>query len=296
MFRQPLYRDALVVGWVVVMLAAGFVALDNNTTWSGHLEADRVAGFLKDLAEAFLWSFLVLLLLAWLRSKRWQRRGFPVARGPKAGQSEPPFTALPWTDRWIRDWRESGVRSGELPQNGALGHLPSVCRHGAPVDGDIPPGQPPVLRALGVSHFVVAPGADVSVTWCFDGAREVVVDGQLGHPACGEARVRIDRTRRVDIVGSNQFGTSPAATASIVAVAPHEAVLPAVAAPPAISLRTDVATSVAGGPSATQLLDRFWANRDDAHAGIPATPRLVGVPESVVHRLRRIRPEREELS
>src|SRR4051794_24152801 len=65
-FREPLRRDPLVVGWGVVMLVAAFVALSNNTTWSGHFEADRVAGFLKETAEAFLWSFLLLLLLAWL--------------------------------------------------------------------------------------------------------------------------------------------------------------------------------------------------------------------------------------
>src|SRR3954453_8466388 len=71
-FREPLRRDPLVVCWVLVMLVAAFVALSNNTTWTGHLEADRVAGFLKDLAEAFLWSFLLLLLLAWLRARGWR--------------------------------------------------------------------------------------------------------------------------------------------------------------------------------------------------------------------------------
>ncbi len=31
MFREPLHRDPLVVGWSLVMLLAGFVALSNNT-------------------------------------------------------------------------------------------------------------------------------------------------------------------------------------------------------------------------------------------------------------------------
>src|SRR5687768_11151204 len=75
MFREPLRRDPLVVGWVLVMLLAAFVALSNNTTWSGTLQADRIAGFLKDLAEAFLWSFLLLLLLAWLRARGWRDCG-----------------------------------------------------------------------------------------------------------------------------------------------------------------------------------------------------------------------------
>ncbi len=54
MFREPLLRDPLVVGWAAVMLLAGFVALSNNTEWSGSLQPELVAGFLKDIAEAFL--------------------------------------------------------------------------------------------------------------------------------------------------------------------------------------------------------------------------------------------------
>ncbi len=64
MFWEPLRRDPLVAGWALIVLAAGVVALNDNTEWSGRLEADRVAGFLTDLAEAFLWSFSLLLLLA----------------------------------------------------------------------------------------------------------------------------------------------------------------------------------------------------------------------------------------
>src|SRR4051794_41215498 len=103
MFREPLRRDPLVVGWALVMLLAAFVALSNNTTWSGSLEADRVAGFLKDLAEAFLWSFFLLLLLAWIRAKGWRWAGGsgPVRRSSGGGATERPDSSLPWTDRWI---------------------------------------------------------------------------------------------------------------------------------------------------------------------------------------------------
>src|SRR3954447_22832809 len=102
MFREPLRRDPLVVGWALVMLLAGFVALSNNTEWSGHLEANRVAGFLKDLAEAFLWSFFLLLLLAWLRARgwRWLDGDARPARGRPAHSAAPPESPLPWTDRW----------------------------------------------------------------------------------------------------------------------------------------------------------------------------------------------------
>ena len=77
MFRKPLRRDPLVVGWALLMLVISFMALNDNTTWSGHLEADRVAAFLRDLSAALLWSFLMLLLAAWLRSRSWPR---PAAR------------------------------------------------------------------------------------------------------------------------------------------------------------------------------------------------------------------------
>jgi hypothetical protein len=119
MFREPLRRDPLVVGWALVMAFAAFLALSNNTTWSGHLEADRVLGFLKDLADAFLWSFLVLLLLAWLRSRRW--RGNPSVSRPwgarprvAAKPASDPFQPYPWTDRWLRDWREADAKQATL--------------------------------------------------------------------------------------------------------------------------------------------------------------------------------------
>src|SRR3954452_10937565 len=93
------------------MLVAAFVALSNNTTWSGHLEADRVAGFLVDLAEAFLWSFFVLLLLAWLRARGWRATGGPnrkATRPQPRGTDDSPH--LPWTDRWLRDWRDEDAQ------------------------------------------------------------------------------------------------------------------------------------------------------------------------------------------
>ena len=115
-FREPLRRDPLVVGWALVMLVGAFVALSDNTTWSGHLEADRVAGFLKDLAEVFLWSFFVLLLLAWIRAKGWGGPA-PAARRPKTPQREP-FEPYPWTDRWLRDSREAEAQ-GRRPETAA---------------------------------------------------------------------------------------------------------------------------------------------------------------------------------
>jgi hypothetical protein len=294
-FREPLRRDPLVIGWVLVLLAAGFAVLSKHTTWSGHLEADRVVGFLKDFAEAFLWSFLLLLVLAWLRKKGWRNAVRPRTK------SRPPetFQPYPWTDRWLRDWREADARR----QTGRAAEqddgLPVTCRHGVPVDGSVRVEQAPVLRALSVSHAIVPPGGRVSVTWCFAHCRAVVVDGRGGYPACGEAPVRIDSTRRIEIVGQNRFGSTPVATAAVVAM--NVPRLPTVESPPPVVLRTDIAATLGAPTPITQRLDDFWATQDalrprldapPALVGVP--PRLSGVPGSLIDSLRRARrPEQE---
>jgi hypothetical protein len=240
-FREPLRRDPLIICWVLVLLAAGFAVLSKHTAWSGHLESDRVFGFLKDFAEAFLWSFLLLLVLAWLRAK-----GRRDASRPRAKRQAPgPVAPYPWTDRWLRDWREADARrkTGPVPADARDDGLPTTCRHGVPVDESVRVEEAPALRALSVSHWIVRPGGRVSVTWCFGHCRAVVVDGRGGYPPCGEAPVRIDHTRRIEIVGQNRYGSTPAATAAIVAMdVPH---LPTVESPPPVSLRTDVAATVA---------------------------------------------------
>jgi hypothetical protein len=285
-FREPLRRDPLVVGWALVMLVAAFVALSNNTTWSGHLEADRVAGFLKDLAEAFLWSFFVLLLLAWLRAKAWRNRGPRPYRPARPERFEP----YPWTDRWLRDWREAEAQRG--PDEPQPANLPVTCRHGVPVDAPIP-SQAPVLRALSVSHHVVRPGAGVSVTWCFEHAGDVVVDGVPGYPPCGETVARIDHTRRIEVVGRNHWGTTPVATADVVAMTVPQVHLPTVGAPPPVQLRTDVAATVGAAAPITSRLDDFWATQDGLRPRPAAPDRLVGVPTTLINGLRRTRGPRK---
>ena len=121
MFIRPLRRDPLVVGWALVMLFAVVVALSNNTTWSGHLEADRVEGFLQESAFAFVLSFVVLLFLAWFRAQTGggphSRVGHRTSPGP-ASAARAPFEPYPWTDRWLRDWREADARQAADPGSG----------------------------------------------------------------------------------------------------------------------------------------------------------------------------------
>jgi hypothetical protein len=293
-FRNPLHRDPLVVGWAVLVLVAAFAALSNNTTWRGHLEAERVAGFLTELTVALFCSVLLLLLAAWLRTRPWDRTSRRAASAS--------FDPFPWTDRWLRDWRETesqsrrdGTGPRSLPRN-----LPVTCRHGVPVQSPGSSDRAPVLRALSVSHAIVRPGGRVSVTWCFTDCRSVLVDGRGGHPACGEAVVQVDDTRRIDVVGSNRHGSTPVATAAVVAMPVPQLDLPTAAAPPALSLRSDVAALVGGATPLTQRLDEFWELQEalQPRLGAPAPlvgvpPRLAGVPTSVVQGLRRARPTTE---
>ncbi len=286
MFREPLRRDPLVVGWALVVLVAGVVALKDNTEWSGRLEADRVAGFLTDLAEAFLWSFFLLLLLAWLRARGWRWLGGGTRRARGRTANAAPSSPLPWTDRWIRDWREAESQQRATAE---AGNVPAAvaCRHGIRTDAETPVEQASVLRALSVSHTIVRPGSDVSVTWCFEHARDVVVDGRGGYPACGQALVRVDDSRRIEVVGRNRHGTTPVATAAVVAVAVPQVDLPTVAAPPPVALRADVAATVGAPAPITQRLDAFWATQESLRPQFEVSRRFVGVPTSVVDGLRR---------
>ncbi len=286
MFREPLRRDPLVVGWALIVLAAGVVALNDNTEWSGDLEADRVAGFLTDLAEAFLWSFFLLLLLAWLRARgwRWLGGGARPARGGTAKAAPP--SPLPWTDRWIRDWREAEAQQRATAE---VKDVPAAvaCRHGIRTDAGTPVEQAPVLRALSVSHTIVRPGSDVSVTWCFEHTRDVLVDGRSGYPACGQALVRVVDSRQIEVVGRNRHGTTPVATAAVVAMAVPQLDLPTVATPPSVALRADVAATVGASTPITQRLDAFWATQENLRPQFEISPRFVGVPTSVIDGLRR---------
>ena len=286
MFRDPLRRDPLVIGWAIGMAVLGLIALNANTTWSGHLEGARVAGFLRALAALLFLSLFVLWLLAWVRNLVTGGRRRP-ARAPRRPAREP-FAPFPWTDRWLRDWREDAARRSAAPAQPEAPR-PVTCRHGRPVDAVPAAGQAPVLCALAVSSPVVRPGSSVSVTWCFEHATDVDVDGRPGHPACGEALVQIDTSRRIEVIGRNRHATTPVATATVVAQDVPVAHLPTVTAPPPVSLHTDVLATV-GGPSAvTSRLDEFWATQEALRPRLAAPPSLVGVPTSVIDGLRRVR-------
>lgn len=284
MFRTPLHRDLLVVGWAVVMGLSAVGSMSVHTTWSGTLEAERVAGFLADVLTAFLWSFLLLLLAAWLRSKGSGGRRTRVRRAQAPGHEA--FTALPWTDRWLRDWRNSEARGDDAAPDDVRCTDALRCRHGVADDAAAAGDRAPVPRALSVSHTIVRPGSQVSVTWCFDGAREVVVDGRRGHPACGEALVTIAASRRIAVQGGNRCGRTSLATPTVIAVAAPQVDLPTLAVPPPVALTADVGVSVGAAAPITRRLDDFWAAQEALQPRFASPPRMVGIPSSVVRALR----------
>jgi hypothetical protein len=145
----------------------------------------------------------------------------------------------------------------------------------------------PVVRSLSVSHTIVRPGTSVLVTWCVEHALDVVVDGRAGFPPCGEALVRIDASRRVEVTGRNPVTTTPAATPVVAALEVPQLHLPSVAAPPPVSLHADVAATVGAPSPLTQRLDAFWTTQDALRPSIEASPRFVGVPGALVDGLRR---------
>ena len=136
----------------------------------------------------------------------------------------------------------------------------------------------------------------MSVTWCFGGCSDVVVDGRAGYPACGEAVVPVVQSRRIEVVGRNRSGVTPVGTATVVAMAAPQLYLPTPSAPPPVVLRTDVSAALTPVAPITGRLDEFWSVRDGARTAASGGPSsgglsstglgLVGVPASVTARLR----------
>jgi hypothetical protein len=153
-------------------------------------------------------------------------------------------------------------------------------------DVDLPVDQPPVLRALSVSHHIVRPGSPVSVTWCFEHAEDVVVDGERGYPACGEAQVRISGTRSVEVIGRNRYTETPAATPTVVATSASPLQPPAGTPAPSVALRIDVAATVGTGAPVTARLDALYAAAERRRSRAALLPDgLVAAPAALRARL-----------
>ncbi|WP_029433110.1 hypothetical protein [Blastococcus sp. URHD0036] len=284
MFKEPLRRDPLVVGWALCLLLGATIALSGNTEWRGRLEADRVQTFLGEMFLVLVWSVCVLFFLAYVRA-HWHEL---VPRHPKR-KDDGRESALPWTDRWISDGRQAEAerRAPSTVESPLPAEAPVVvCRHGVRAGAETPVGQPPVLRALSVSHHIVQPGSAVSVTWCFEHADDVVVDGLRGYPACGEAPVRIRSTRSVEVIGRNRTVEAPASTSTVVATAVPPLQPPRDTPAPSVALRVDVAATVGAGAPVAARLDALYQAADRRRRSAAVLPGgLVGLPSTLRGRL-----------
>ena len=215
MFKEPLRRDPLVVGWALCLLLGATIALSSNTEWRGGLEADRVQTSWARRSTSS--SGRSACCSSWPGCAR--RLARAPAPPPEAQGRRPRVRAA--LDRPL-DQRRRGRPTPSAARADGRAPMPAeppvvVCRHGVRAGAETPVGQPPVLRALSVSHHIVQPGSGVSVTWCFEHADDVVVDGLRGYPACGEAPVRIRSTRSVEVIGRNRTVETPCATSTVVA-------------------------------------------------------------------------------
>jgi hypothetical protein len=281
MFKEPLRRDPLVVGWALCLLLGGTIALSSNTEWSGGLETDRVQAFLGETFLVLVWSVCVLFFLAWLRA-HWREL---LPRRPKR-KDDGRESGLPWTDHWISDVRRAEAERREFAPAETAEPPVVACRHGVRAGAATPVGQPPVLRALSVSHHIVQPGSPVSVTWCFEHADDVVVDGLRGYPACGEAPVRIRSSRAVEVIGRNRTVETPAATSTVVATGVPPLRPPAGSPAPSVALRIDVAATVGSGAPVAARLDAIYRAADRRRRTAAVLPGgLAGLPPTLRGRL-----------
>ena len=113
LFDRPLRHDPIVFFWLLFISMMALVALNRNTTWSGSLEAARVASFLADVTAIALVSFLLLCLLpaylrwCWRGAPLWWSGGLAQWAWRGAQQGPVPWSGQPWTAGSAR-WGQGG--------------------------------------------------------------------------------------------------------------------------------------------------------------------------------------------
>jgi hypothetical protein len=147
-------------------------------------------------------------------------------------------------------------------------------------------GQAPRLVNVTVHSRVTAIGIPVRVTWAFDHAREVVVDGVGGHPPNGSTDVYLDRSRAIEVMARNAVSVCKVATPSIALLVGPSIGSVQLPAAPHLRLTADVGAAVHGSPRASVSLDLLNRRHERRRAG-PA-PDLRGLlrPTALVLRLR----------
>ncbi|PPK91913.1 hypothetical protein CLV92_12032 [Kineococcus xinjiangensis] len=153
---------------------------------------------------------------------------------------------------------EAGVPVGALPAGGGgrdgywddqLAHLP----HDWP--------SAPVLRHLSVEPAVTCQGLPVQVSWSFEHAVEVTVDGRGGFPPTGSTQLLVEESRAIPVIGRNGLGERPEWTELVVVLPMPRIDTLTVPAPPQVRLRADVSALLDARP-ATWALQKLYAEQD----------------------------------
>ena len=263
LFDRPLRRDPVLRTWCAVLVVLGVLVLDGNTTWSGSVEADRVAGFLGDLLQVSLLGFLVLALLP-----AWVRRASRGAGGVPAGEGCP--DSLGHRDSAPGDEADDDEVNDEADGRGA-GPMPANPR----------------FLDLRVEGNPAAPGLTTRISWQTSGAASVTVDGRRGLPPTGAHEVQLTGPREIALVAHGASGATQSRTVRVGFLTLPQLAKVSLPAGPGVSLRTSVSLLSGAGAPALSTVDAVLAGHDLTRAALapPAAGRLSGTDLASLARL-----------
>ncbi len=195
--------------------------------------------------------------------------------------------------------RLSRARSSARPVNAVLKSV--VGGRSGPVSepGDLQPRAPgelhpdtgttfarphtrPRLVRLDVSETVISAGTAVRLTWAFEGARTVSVDGVAGHPTHGQTSVLLDRTRQVEVVASSELGSTTVRSRMVTVIPIPRISALSVPDVSVVGLHADVQATVAAGDSVRAKLKEAMDAQDRFRPVLAERLHPIGVPTHFV--------------
>jgi hypothetical protein len=240
LFDRPLRRDWVLRVWTALVLILLFGALNQNTTWSGSVDAHRVASFTGEAIAIVGITFLLLALVP-----AFVRRVFRSSHQTKpAGDASPSKGS-------------EGLTTGE-------GRL----RAGTP---------PPRFADISVDGNPAATGLTTRITWDAPGADTVTVDGCEGFPARGTYEVQLTESRKISVVARNAGGATRASTGHIVFLSVPEIAKVSLPQGPGFTMRQTVHLIAEGHTRPMQRLDEILRSHDMLRAALQPPPAAPGI-------------------
>ncbi len=176
----------------------------------------------------------------------------------------------------------SGVGEGSSTRHGSLARRPPGEHHPDTGATFARPDTRPRLARLDVSDRVAAAGLPLTVSWAFDGAQTVTVDGVPDLPAEGRTTVTLDRTRHIEVVARNEIGTTTVRTPVVTVVpVPRLEALPALTGP-TLRLHADVTATIAAGAGVRARLAQVMDAQDRFRPVLAQRLQPIGVPTHFV--------------